>query len=128
MLTGYVKNTSNCAGLPLGWDTNIQVIEDLGEHSAATVKTGEPLRKRRIVGWTDLFMGRPCSIHAYRVEQITDEAKGILITGGNSGVRILANKNDRDFRTKGVDDHLPNGWGMPILWIDDESDLIQFED
>ena len=126
MLKGYVKNTSNCQGLPLGWDAGVRVVEELGNHTAAIVKTGEDLRKRKVVGWTDLFFGKPTSIDAYRVEW--QSRAGILICGGNSGIRILAKRGDPEAREPGVDDHLPNGWGMPILFIEDESDLVKLED
>lgn len=40
--------------------------------------------------------------------------------GGNSGVRIL---DDDAEPTPGVDDHLPPGYGRPIVWVDDIGDL-----
>jgi len=42
---------------------------------------------------------------------------GYLVHGGNSGVRIL---NEQAHAIPGVDDHLPNGYGRPIIWIAEE--------
>jgi hypothetical protein len=129
MLGGYVKNTSNCEGLELGWDANIAISEDLGEHTAAEVKCGEPetknWKRRRVVGWSDLFFGTPVRIHAYRAT--ANGANGILVCGGNSGIRILAATNDPDSRTE-HDEHLPKGWGMPVLWLEQAADLVRFVD
>jgi hypothetical protein len=129
MLGGYVKSTSNCGGLPLGWDAGIEILEELGSHKAAIVKvnvSGRSLVPRRIVGWTDLYFGQACSINAYRAK-LGNGAEGILICGGNSGIRILAKKSDPEQRDAS-DKHLPNGWGMPILWVEEASDLVNFED
>lgn len=119
MLGGYVKPTSNCGGLQLGWDEGIEIIEDLGQHAQARVKTGEPLRTRTVVGWTDLFGGSVQPLHAYKAKW--DDRTGILLTGGNSGLRILAKGRER-----GDGSHLPPGWGMPVMWIENESDLRGF--
>lgn len=124
-MLGYVKNTSNCAGLSLGWDADIMVLEDLGSHASAQVITGEDLTERTVVGWTDLFGGSETNLHAYRAEQ--DGKQGILLCGGNSGLRIIAN-DDEDGDDNPSTAHLPAGWGTPIMWIGDESDLKGFED
>lgn len=122
MLGGYVKTTSNCQGLPLGWDADITIIEDLGEHSSAQALTGEDLTERTVVGWTDLFGGSATTIHVYRAQQ-DENATGILITGGNSGVRVLANEDE-----DGDGSHLTPGWGYPIMWIEDEGHLKSLVD
>lgn len=125
MLGGYVKTTSNCQGLSLGWDAGIEVIEDLGGHKSAQVVTGEDEVVRTVVGWTDLFSGRPTAIHAYRAK--ANGEQGILLCGGNSGLRILAN-DDEDGDDNPDAAHLPPGWGTPVMWIGNESDLKGFED
>ncbi len=121
MLGGYIKHTSNCQGLPLGWDADITILDDLGEHASAQVVTGEDQQVRTVVGWTDLFGGSGCHLHAYRAQQ--DGKTGILLCGGNSGIRLLANEDE-----DGDGSHLPPGWGYPVMWIDDESDLKSLED
>jgi hypothetical protein len=125
MLKGYVKPTSNSGGLQLGWDAGIEVVEELGEHVAALVKTGDELEPRQVVGWTDLFTGRPHKLSAYRINW--QGHHGILLCGGNSGVRVLANDDDPDFRPD-HQAHLPNGWGLPVMFIQDETDFIEFQD
>jgi len=44
------------------------------------------------------------------------------------GIRILAHKDEEDPRTPGIDEHLPLGWGMPMMVIEDESDIIEWQD
>lgn len=121
MLKGYVKNTSNCEGLPLGWDADIEVVKDHGAKECLVAKTGDDLTPRKIVGWTDLFMGQPCSVHLYEVNW--QGHNGFLLCGGNSGIRVIANEEDEDFREE-YQAHLPNGWGLPIMFIEDKNDYI----
>lgn len=49
-----------------------------------------------------------------------DPREGFLIYGGNCGIRIL---DERAESIPGMDDHLPRGYGTPILWIEDIEDL-----
>lgn len=81
-----------------------------------------------VVGWTDLFMGRPCSVSVTRVRNtpvdITGKPAGepataYLVYGGNSGVRVL----DGDRELQEWESHLPPGWGMPVVWVEDAADL-----
>jgi len=128
----YVKNTSNCQGLPL------QTFERLGQEwigESLRLPFGpadEPRRVLEIVGWTDLFTGRPCVVHVARVRwlpsvqpEITGgpdtPQEGYLIWGGNSGVRALDPNTEPGPGT----DHLPPGWGYPIIWVapEDVDDL-----
>jgi len=119
----YVKNTSNCEGLPL------QVFERLGPEWTGDSLTlpfgtdGEPLE---VVGWTDLFTGRPCPMHVALVRWLPHKRpdisggppgpiEGYLVWGGNSGVRIL---DEGAEPTPGMDDHLPPGYGRPLVWVD----------
>jgi len=128
----YVKATSNCDGLPL------QFFEELsptwkGESLELPFGEGEERRMLIVVGWTDLFGGRPCPVHVTKVRWLPypDEARqvlggpaepreGYLVWGGNAGVRIL---DEEATSTPGVDDHLPRGYGRPIIWVEDVGDL-----
>jgi hypothetical protein len=128
----YVKNTSNCEGLPL------QTFERLGpewEGESLMLPFGEGGGQQtfKVVGWTDLFTGRPCEVHVARVRWLAspqpgitggpaEDTEGYLVWGGNSGVRIL---DDDTEPTPGVDEHLPPGYGRPIVWValEDVGDL-----
>ena len=128
----YVKPTSNCEGLPL------QTFERLspewsGERVTLSIGEEGDARPLEVVGWTDLFTGRPCEVHVARVRWLpherpdisagpTEPQEGYLVWGGNSGVRIL---DDEAEPTPGVDDHLPPGHGSPIVWValEDVADL-----
>ena len=121
MLNGYVKQTSNSDSLDLGWDRDITVIEELGSHTNARVHVGADRKVRTVVGWTDLFGGSATTISAYRAEW--HGAAGILLCGGNSGVRILANEGEAGDGNA----HLTPGWGMPVMWIEAEDDLVGFD-
>ena len=126
----YVKNTSNCEGLPL------QTFELLGptwSGDKIELPFGEPPDVKRcdVVGWTDLFMGQPCPVNVAGVNWLPSNVPaitggpaaptlGLLVWGGNSGVRIL---DDQAEPTPGIDDHLPRGFGRPIIWIEDPADL-----
>ena len=112
----YVKATSNCEGLPL------QIFERLGPEW-----TGESLELSlgeitlEVVGWSDLFGGSPCPVHVARVRWLGDQPlEGYLVWGGNAGVRILY---DAAEPTPEVDEHLPRGWGMPVLWLESVESL-----
>jgi len=124
----YTKNTSNCEGLPL------QTFERLSQEwtgDSLVIPFGPDREEFDLVGWTDLFGGSPCAVHVARVRWLphkrpdlsggpTEAQVGFLAWGGNSGVRIL----DPDAEpTPGVDDHLPPGYGRPIVWLQDEADL-----
>ena len=128
----YVKSTSNCEGLPL------QTFERLspewsGESLRLPFGEGREARSLEVVGWTDLYTGSPCDVHVARVRWLPHERpdisggpaelqEGYLVWGGNSGVRIL---NDDAEPTSGVDEHLPPGYGRPIVWValEDVADL-----
>jgi len=124
----YVKSTSNCEGLPL---QNFQPLSPEWTGESVMIPFGEELEPLEVVGWTDLFTGRPCAVHVLRVRWLPHQRpdisggpdraiEGYLVHGGNSGVRIL---DDDAEPTPGVDDHLPAGWGRPLVWIEDEADL-----
>jgi hypothetical protein len=120
----YVKSTSNCEGLPL------QSFERLGpEWTGESLRLpfgeGEEIQTLEVVGWTDLHLGSPCPVHVARVRWLphdrpdissgpAEAQEGYLVWGGNSGVRIL---HDDAEPTPGVDDHLPPGYGRPIVWV-----------
>ena len=119
----YVKPTSNCAGLDL--TTLAQLFG--GEWStcrfradAVLIKTGEELTPRLVVGWTDLYTGTACPVAVY--ERIGDEdLPAVALVGGNSGLRIMANMDEG---AVDPDDHLPPGWGVPVLLIEDYDDIV----
>jgi len=113
----YVKSTSNCESL------NLQTIKRLSPEwtgNSLTLPFGEgaTMRRLEVVGWTDLFGGQPCAIHAAQVRWLGQD--GFLIWGGNSGVRIL---DDEATPIEGIDDHLPAGYGRPVIWVEDVADL-----
>jgi len=110
----YVKSTSNCEGLPL------QSFERLGaEWNGESLRLpfgeGAEARTLDVVGWTDLHFGSRCPVHVVKARH--GDFVGFLVYGGNSGVRIL-DTDDAD----GVD-HLPPGWGTPLVWVADVADL-----
>lgn len=101
----YVKSTSNCQGMTL---TNFEILSDTWTGDSVKVRfenaRGTGFKKIEVVGWTDLFFGSPCPVSITKVKA-PDESIGYLIHGGNSGLKLSA------------------GYGVPIIWIDDEKDL-----
>lgn len=116
-LTIYVKPNSNCHGMPLTSFSELSPTWQ-GEQLVIPFEDGEARRNLTLVGWEDLFFGSPCSLRVVRVR--TDGHEGFLIYGGNWGIRIL---DEGAESIHGVDDHLPRGYGTPILWIDHIEDL-----
>jgi len=116
----YVKDCSNCPG-----GMELQLFELLspvwsGERVRLPFGKGEQRRAYTLIGWSDLFLGSPCKVKIARVRHCDSDAVGYLVWGGNCGVRIL----DRSARpTPGLDDHLPRGYGRPIIWVEDAADL-----
>lgn len=124
----YVKQTSNSEGLGL------QTFERLSPEwtgASLDIPFGEEGRVLEVVGWTDLFTGRPCAVHVARVKWLARErpdisggppaaVTGILVWGGNSGVRILDEECEP---IPGLNEHLPRGWGRPIIWVEEMADL-----
>jgi hypothetical protein len=113
----YVKNTSNCPGMAL------RVFERLGPEwtgESVLIPFGpeDDARPLEVVGWTDLYTGQPCEVHVAKVAHGSQE--GWLVWGGNSGVRVLDPEAEP---VPGVNDHLPRGYGRPLVWIEDPSDL-----
>lgn len=108
----YTKNTSNCSGMPL---TSFDVLSDEWSGDSLVLPFGEEGEKQcKVEGWTDLIFenpypdvvrGCPTTVRCAKVRQ--RENIGYLVWGGNSGVRI----GGRD------------GWGQPVVWIEDVSDL-----
>jgi hypothetical protein len=111
----YVKSTSNCDGLPL---TTFEVLSPIWTGESIRIPFGPEGVEHDVIGWTDLFFGSPAPVHVARVSHRGRE--GYLIWGGNSGVRVL---DDQAEPVPGVDDHLPRGWGQPIIWVEDPDDL-----
>lgn len=111
----YVKPTSNCDGMPLQTMTELSPTWT-GE--SLILPFGEDGDKRKVVGWTDLYGGTACGVNVTKVRW--NGQVGWLVHGGNAGVRIL--DNDAPVMP-GVDDHLPRGYGRPIVWVDDAADL-----
>lgn len=130
----YVKQTSN---YPPGFD--LQTFERLGEEW-----TGESLALPfEVVGWCDLFTGRPCPVHVVKARCLPGDGNkyevyaggvldrspaqlsaagylsGFLVYGGNSGIRIL----DPDGEPTPGAEHLPPGRGLPVMWIEHAGDL-----
>lgn len=120
----YVKPNSNCpSGLQLTslstllggqWGDRIWTGRPL-------IATGEDLAPRRVVGWSSLFGGSAVDVHAY----VRLDGEQIALIGADWGVRILANEEESTAveTTPGLDDHLPPGWGSPILTIEDFADI-----
>ena len=118
----YIKDTSNGQGMPL---TNIEILSPVFRADSIELLTGQGETEafRKVVGWTDLFMGQACPLEIFWGRLGRDGEKspiGCWVLGGNSGVRILANEDDEEWRTEGIDYHLPNGYGMQILCIEAE--------
>lgn len=108
----YCKNTSNCQGMPL---TSFEILSEEWSGDSLILPFGEEGEKKcKVEGWTDLVTsnpypdvvrGCPDTVRCAKVRQ--GENIGFLVWGGNSGVRIGGR----------------NGWGQPVVWIKDESDL-----
>lgn len=124
----YVKATSNCEPLQLTtlhalfggtWSTWRYRTSD-----GILLKTGSDLTPRFVVGWTDLYGGIATECAAF--ERIGDEDEPAwAIVGGNSGLRILANMDESgDFEPAPGAEHLPPGWGSPVLLIEDGGDIV----
>lgn len=132
----YVKNTSNCEGLPL------QVFERLGPEWTGDSVTitfydeDDNARRLEVVGWTDLYTGQACPVHVGHVRWLPHTnpdisggpwrpQEGYMVWGGNSGVRAL----DPEAEAEAGAEHLPPGHGYPIVWValEDLPDLPQHE-
>lgn len=127
----YCKDCSNCpGGLPL------QTFELLGPSwsgACIPIPFGDPpagpVKVLEVIGWTDLFTGRPAPVHAAHVRWLPAGSPvsdgpdrpllGYLVWGGNSGVRIL----DPEAEPEPGAEHLPPGYGRPLVWIADPADL-----
>lgn len=113
----YVKQTSNCPnGLPL---IRFELLSPIWEGESVLVPFGDEVDRDyfRVVGWTDLLMGRPCDVKVAKVR--FNSSIGFLVWGGNSGVRILDPRREpEDWEAQ-----LPAGWGMPIVWIEYAEDI-----
>lgn len=127
----YVKATSNCEGMPL---TSFKELSPTWKGRSLKLPFGRERKVLEVVGWTDLFGGRPCPVRVAKVRWLSYPTKaarkvlggveepieGYLVWGGNSGVRILDEEAEP---TPGVDDHLPRGYGRPFVWVEDIEDL-----
>lgn len=127
----YCKDCSNFpGGMPL------QTFELLGPSWSGeriALPFGDPatgpVKVLEVVGWTDLFTGRPAQVHAAHVRWLPTGGPasdgparpmlGYLVWGGNSGVRVL----DPEAEPAAGQEHLPPGWGRPLVWIEDPADL-----
>jgi len=116
-LTIHVKPNSNCHGMQLTSFSELSPTWQ-GEQIVIPFEDGEERKNLTLVGWQDLFFGSPCSLQVVQVR--TGGHEGFLIYGGNCGIRILDELAESIPR---VDDHLPGGYGTPILWIDRVEDL-----
>jgi len=112
----YIKATSNYpAGMPL---QTFQTLSPIWTGDKIHLPFGESDKKKTVVGWTDLFNGRPCPVSVAKVQ--AGDAIGYLVWGGNSGLRVL---DPTAPITQGLDDHLPPGYGKPIIWVEDIQDF-----
>lgn len=113
----YVKSTSNYqAGLPL---MSFVLLSEEWVGDRLRLPFGEEGMLHTVVGWTSLYYGTACPVHVVNVQTREDQV-GYLVYGGDSGVRVL----DRSVKPiLGVDDHLPRGYGLPIIWVDDLNDM-----
>ena len=117
----YVKANSNCEGLPL---TSLEELlggawmPDSIWEGKPLICTGEDLKPRQVVGWSSLSGGSPCNVKAF----IREDGVQIALLGGDWGVRILATDDD-EWESPFGEDHLPPGWGTPILTVEDFDDI-----
>jgi len=122
----YVKATSNYPdGMTL---TDFEELGPIWRGESIVIPFGEERRVLTVVGWTDLFMGRPCEVYVVKArniprdiqgKQVGEPITGFLVYGGNSGVRVLDDERD----PQEFDAHLPRGFGAPIVWVEDVADL-----
>ncbi len=120
----YVKDTSNyLGGMPL---KSFDVLSETWTDESVQIPFGQESDFYEVVGWTDLCCGQPCPVNIVKVCIHAEDSatgrkeEGFLVYGGNSGVRILDEESDP---TIGVDEHLPNGYGLPFVWVEDIDDL-----
>lgn len=120
IITIYCKATSN---YPDGWDLHtFEILSPIWKGERLLLPFGPKGEERilEVVGWTDLFFGSPCPVRVARARSIETGEEAYLVWGGNSGVRVL----DPEAKPiPWVDEHLPRGWGMPIIWVEDAADL-----
>lgn len=115
-VTFYTKNTSNCDGLSL---TTVRRLGPEWTGDEVVLPFGPEGEAHTVVGWCDLFGGSPCKVRVFKAVGPNGE-EGYAVLGGNSGVRILDDDVDP---IAGVDEHLPRGWGQPLVWVEDVEDL-----
>lgn len=107
----YVKPTSN---YPRGYQlTTFEELSQTWVGRSIVLPFGPQLKRKKVVGWTDLFAGSPCAVSVTRV-RTSSGSEGYLVWGGNSGVRIL----DGEATREEWEAHLPRGTGMPFVWVD----------
>ena len=108
----YVKRTSNCDGAPLTFFKRLSPM-----YKANRVRVRFDLEHGKhawypVVGWTDLYGGSATQTYICWVEN--SGQVGVLVYGGNSGVRVL----DRSVKPiPGINEHLPRGFGQPWIWL-----------
>lgn len=125
----YVKPSSNCEGLQLSSLETLLGGEWEQEpfwSGRPMIATGEDLEPRQVVGWSSLFGGSAVDVQAYRRLDYPQ----IALMGADWGVRVMANDGEEveipEYFAEYVF-HLPAGWGMPILTIEDFSDITTDE-
>jgi hypothetical protein len=108
----YVKPNTNCGPLPL----MTFEVGKVWEGESLILPFGPEGEEREVIGWCSLFGGSPCPI---RVARVRAPDEGFLVWGGDWGVRIL----DDSIPPDPGEEHLPPGWGMPVVWVEDGGDL-----
>lgn len=107
-----VKRNANCGEMPEMEFVRLD-IENFGPELIYNLDTpdGRPLRTFKVIGL--IAEGSRCDVHSVRARD-QNGREGILVYGGDGGVRILDDRVER----KPGEEHLPKGYGFPILWRD----------
>lgn len=113
----YVKGNENC---PEGLE--LQAAEPLSpEWRGESLRVRFPAegKKLDVIGWSSLFGGSPAGVSVRRARWQGQE--GYLVLGADWGVRILDPQGEQPAP------HLPPGWGLPVLWVEDLTDILSPE-
>jgi hypothetical protein len=113
----YAKGNENC---PEGLE--LQSAEPLSAEwrgESLRVRFPAEAKELEMIGWSSLFGGSPAGVSVRKVRWQGQE--GYLVLGADWGLRVLDPQGEQ------LDPHLPLGWGLPVLWVEDLDDILSPE-
>lgn len=119
----YVQSSAN---YPKDYRQSFELLGPVWEGEYLHLRFGEPpyQRVRTVVGWRGCIEGTACPIRVARARWRSPEGQeevGVLVWGGNAGVRILDSTFSKP-PTSGKRRYLLPGLGVPIIWVEDPAD------